>query len=68
MKNLTFNTLPFTLAAGKYAMEKIATAKAKDRKYIEQAFISEFEDIYSITHQYMTLGDVNRVLKTLKIN
>jgi len=62
-----FKTLPFTTAALDRAMNEVAKLKAKDRKYLEQALVGEFESIDSIDHQYMTLADVSRVLKDLNL-
>lgn len=64
--NYTFKDIAFTTAARQFALEKIAQQKQKDRKYLEQALAFEFGDTESIGHQYMTLADVIRVLKTFK--
>lgn len=66
-KNYTFKDIEFTTAARQFALEKIAQQKPKDRKYLEQALAGEFGEIESVDHQYMTLADVLRVLKSLKI-
>ena len=67
MNTHTFKDICFTTSALALAKEKIASLKAKDRKYLEQALSNEYEEIYSREHQYMTVADVGRVLKILKI-
>lgn len=67
MKNINFGNLPATAAARVEMIETVAEMKAKDRKYFEQACVNEWEEIESDAHQYMTLADVIRVKKILKI-
>lgn len=67
MKNLKFDNLPFTLSADRKVLDVLSEMKVKDRYYLQQALVNEFEEIEAIDHQYMTLADVNRVLKILNL-